>query len=169
MSGEVVTVPTWTPPRWANAMVKGMLRTPGLQRLIGSQIALISVTGRRTGKRYTTPVSYDRQGDDVIVLTKRIRTWWRNLEADPRVEIRLAGRTVRATARIGVDGHEALATLIRFFEHRPRDATAYGLGGDRLDEARARTLLEQVVVIRIPVGDGANPLDGGSVTRSLGG
>lgn len=54
--------------------------SPVPQRLLGRTIALITVTGRRTGKRYTTPVTYYRNGGTVTVLTKTFRTWWRNLE-----------------------------------------------------------------------------------------
>lgn len=50
MKSDTISVPTWTPPRWVNAVMKVMLRTPGLQRLMGSTIALITVTGRRTGR-----------------------------------------------------------------------------------------------------------------------
>jgi deazaflavin-dependent oxidoreductase (nitroreductase family) len=161
MSADAITVPTWAPPRWVNAMVKTVLRTPGLQRMLGSTLALISVTGRRTARTYTIPVGYDRQDGTVVVLTKRFRTWWRNLQDNPGVELRLAGRTVRARARAGVGNDDDLSALLTFLKDRPRDAKAYGvtLGPDgRLDESTARALLSQIVVITIPLADAIDPL-----------
>lgn len=73
-----VTVPRWTPPRWMNAAMKLFLRTPGLQSWLGRSVALITWTGRRSGRHYTTPVSYHRSDGEVTLLSKRFRNWWRN-------------------------------------------------------------------------------------------
>ena len=154
MSGDEVRVPTWKPPKWVNTFVKAMLHTPGVQRLVGSNVALITVTGRRSGRRITTPVSYNRQAGAVIVLTKRVRTWWLNLFEQPEVELRLAGHTFRGRARPSVADERELPTLVAFLEHRPRDAKAYGVTLDadgHMDERRARALLSQLVVIRISI------------------
>jgi deazaflavin-dependent oxidoreductase (nitroreductase family) len=149
---RAVAVPTWTPPGWMNATVKLLLRTPGLQSWLGRSIALITWTGRRSGRRYTTPVSYYRSDAEVTLLTKRFRPWWRNFTEQPRVELRLAGETVRGRARASVGEEAALPRLIEFLEHNTHDAKAYGvkLGGDgRLDERDARALLPQVVVVEV--------------------
>jgi hypothetical protein len=152
---RTVTVPTWKPPGWMNAAMRAFLRTPGLQSWLGRSIALISWTGRRSGRRYTTPVSYHRRDRQVTVLTKRFRPWWRNFADRPEVELRLAGETVRGRARASVGDERALPRLIEFLEHNPRDARAYGveIGADgRLDERDARALLDQVVVVEIELG-----------------
>ena len=93
MTTEAPELPSWTPPSWLNSMMKVMLHTPGLQRVVGQAIALLSFTGRRSGTRYTTPITYLRDGDEVVVITKRFRTWWKNLQDEPQVELRLAGAT----------------------------------------------------------------------------
>jgi hypothetical protein len=36
----------------ANAVVRGLLRTPLLGRVVGRRLVIVYVTGRRTGKRY---------------------------------------------------------------------------------------------------------------------
>jgi hypothetical protein len=53
---EKVKVPEWTPPAWLNSMMKLMLKTPGLERWLGRQLALLTFTDRKTGQQYTTPV-----------------------------------------------------------------------------------------------------------------
>lgn len=149
---ETVTVPTWTPPRWLNVMMKGMLRTPGLQRWIGNAIALITVTGRRTGKSYTTPVTYYRDGDTVIVITKKFRNWWRNLREKPEVDLRLKGRTFRGHARASIGDESELDFFVKFLENRRFDAKAYGVTftpDGHINREEARRVLSQIVLIRI--------------------
>lgn len=70
MSEKTHQLPTSTPSKWMNASMKLFLKTPGLQNVIGKTIALITFTGRKIGKRYTTPVTYYRDGDTVVILTK---------------------------------------------------------------------------------------------------
>lgn len=152
MDDREVKVPEWTPPRCLNSMMRGMLRTPVLQKWVGSGVALITFTGRRTGDTYTTPVSYWRNGDEVIVLTKKSRKWWRNFEGGSQVELLLAGESATGKAVASVGDEAEVGTLRAFFEHRRRDAKAYGvkLGPEgHLREDDARRLLDHVVVISI--------------------
>ena len=155
MTTDTITIPTWTPPLWLNAGMKLMLRTPGLQRFLGRAIALVTFTGRRSGRSYTTPVTYARHGDTVIVITKKFRKWWRNFEERPEVQLRLAGRTFTGRAKASVGDEREASTLMTFLQNRPVDAKAYGVtldpdGRVSLDEARA--LLPHVVIIRIALG-----------------
>ncbi len=151
MTTEAPELPSWTPPSWLNSMMKVMLHTPGLQRVVGQAIALLSFTGRRSGTRYTTPITYLRDGDEVVVITKRFRTWWKNLQDEPQVELRLAGTTLRGRASLAVGEPAGLPTLVRFLEHHQRDAQAYGITitDGHVDEAEARAVLPHLVIITI--------------------
>ena len=151
-SSRTVEVPTWTPPRWMNAAMQFALRTPVLQTWLGRSIALITWTGRRSGRRYTTPVSYHSRDGQVTLLSRPSRTWWRNFHEQPRVELRLAGKACTGRARASLGDESALPRLVEFFEHNARDAKAYGVRLDaqgRVDERDARALLTQVVVIEV--------------------
>ncbi|HEU4539636.1 MAG TPA: nitroreductase family deazaflavin-dependent oxidoreductase [Jiangellaceae bacterium] len=162
MNTDAVTVPSAAPPRWVNNMVRMALRTPGLQRLIGRGLALITVTGRKTGTRYTTPVSYYRDHDAVLVITKRGRTWWRNLETNADVELRLAGEKWRGRAQILADNSAALSRLATALERRHTDARALGLTftpDGHLDQGRARTILPQLVILEIRLTGRIGPND----------
>ena len=155
MRTDTISVPTRTPPRWLNAAREAMLRTTGIERLLGRTLALITVTGKKSGRAYTTPVTYYRDGDTVIVLTRKNRTWWRNVANGANgadVELRLAGQTFRGRARASVGDEGELPELVAFLEHRRADARAYGLTlspDGRVDRDQARALLPQIVVIRI--------------------
>jgi len=152
VTAEATAVPTWTPPRWLNTMMKAMLFTPGLQLLVGRSVALITVTGRRTDTQYTIPVTYHRDGDTIVILTKRMRTWWRNLENNPAVDLRVAGEDLRGEAEVAAGDLRYLPDLIKFLEHRQRDAKAYGVtisSTGEVNEAEARAVLSQLVLIKV--------------------
>lgn len=150
----VVQVPQWKPPAFLNAMMRALLRTPGLQRWMGKGLALLTFTGRRSGNSYTIPVSYHRQDDTVVVVTKRQRNWWRNFESRPEVELRLAGRRFSGRAEV-VDGDStSLGFLTEYLEKRPIDAKAYGVRIDadgKPDPDQVAALLPLIVLVRIAI------------------
>ena len=88
--------------RTANPVVRAVLSSP-LHPLLSRGLALITVTGRRSGHRYTFPVGYRQEGDRVIVGVgwPDRKRWWRNLKDGDRVEIRIRGhrRAGQAQAR----------------------------------------------------------------------
>jgi len=61
--------------------------------LLSRGLALITVTGRRTGRRYTIPVGYLETSDAVVVLVNDAptKTWWRNYLQPGPIEMRLRG------------------------------------------------------------------------------
>ncbi len=122
-----VRLPDDRPPAWANSMMRWALTAPGIQGLVGKGVALLTFTGRRTGKSYTVPVSYRRDGDVVTVITKRSRRWWHNFESPAEVELRLAGETYTGKAQIEAGDAETLDYMVGYLAERPIDAKAYGL------------------------------------------
>ena len=72
-----------------NSVPTLVLRSP-LHPLMSGRYALLSFTGRRTGRRYTTPVAYTRDGADRLLLSTD-SPWWRNLAGGAPVSLRLAG------------------------------------------------------------------------------
>ena len=67
----------------AGGEVEGMHR----ERLV-----LLTTTGRRSGRRYTTPMMFHREGDRVLVMASnqgdpKEPEWYRNLVANPRVTV----------------------------------------------------------------------------------
>lgn len=154
MTDDTPTVPTMTPPRWVNRMMEGLLRTPGIERWFGTTTALVTFTGRRSGTRYTTPVTYLRDGDKVIFVTKRFRTWWRNLEDEPEVELRLAGQDFQGRASIATGDRSGLDDFVRFLGARRRDARAYDVTVGRdgtVDEEQAAAVIDQLVVVTVTI------------------
>ncbi len=153
------STPRRTPPRWLNALMAMMLRTPGLERMIGRSTALLTFTGRRTGRSFTTPVSYARREDDVILTAHESRRWWRNLGARPNVELRLAGKEHAGTARV-LRGREGLPHLLDFARAQRTVAKGMGVRFDSQgspDPATAVAVLADTVVVMVtlaPAGSG---------------
>jgi deazaflavin-dependent oxidoreductase (nitroreductase family) len=85
----------------ANRIVRGLLRTPLLSRLVGSHLATLYVVGRKSGRRYVVPVAYTRYEGDLLVGTSF--GWGRNLRTGEPVQIRLQGRRRPADVRVIAD------------------------------------------------------------------
>jgi len=71
---------------------------------------LLSVTGRKSGKTYSTPLVYFQDGDGYVVVgsdgaARRDPQWWKNLRADPNGTIRVGREklTVKATLATGAE------------------------------------------------------------------
>jgi deazaflavin-dependent oxidoreductase (nitroreductase family) len=63
----------------------------------GGDVVLLTHTGRRSGRTFTTPVLYVRDGDDLVVAASNggidaEPQWWLNLQADPRGVVEIGGR-----------------------------------------------------------------------------
>ncbi len=103
-----------------------MLKTPGLRSVMGKTFMILTVTGAKTGNRYTTPVQYVRDGDRLLVLSQRTRRWWRNLAERPEVEIMLRGERIRTVALLA-EGDEERAAMAATPRLNPRTAKFYGV------------------------------------------
>lgn len=91
--------------RTGNRAVEWLLRSP-LHPVVSRRLALITVTGRRSGHDHTFPVGYHRTGDRVTipVMLPARKVWWRNLQGGARVRLRLAG--VQHSGLAAVHGDE---------------------------------------------------------------
>lgn len=155
----------------ANKMMRVLLRTPGLDRLLGKSVALIAFEGTKTGKVYEIPVSYARVDDTVAVLSRASRVWWRNLRSGPVVRLRLAGKDYSGRATVSVGGEAELDSVVGFLKGRRFDANAYGvsLGPDgNPSETDVRRLLPGIVVIRIELTAPSRRPDEDTISRRNG-
>jgi hypothetical protein len=98
MTGEVRANGTGSRPRaqtlpgqrLANLLVRAMLRTPGLCRLVGTRLVTLYVVGRRSRRCYAVPVAYLVQGEHLLIGTSF--GWGKNLRINEPLEIRLMGK-----------------------------------------------------------------------------
>jgi deazaflavin-dependent oxidoreductase (nitroreductase family) len=88
---------------FANVIVKGLLHVPLVARAVGSRLVIVYVVGRKSGRRYSVPVAYTKNGDALLIGTPF--GWGRNLRTGEPVDIRFMGR--RRTADVQVYTDEA--------------------------------------------------------------
>jgi hypothetical protein len=81
--------------RLSNPLVSVMLRSP-LHRILSGQVLLLTFTGRKTSKLFTTPVYYTQEGDTLALFSSK--SWYKNLRGGRPVVVHLKGygRTGRA-------------------------------------------------------------------------
>ncbi|MCP2247863.1 hypothetical protein [Lentzea aerocolonigenes] len=90
--------------RRLNRLIVGLRDAPLVGKLVRKSITVVSYTGRRSGRTFSTPVSYQRKGGDVVdiqVMMPDAKTWWRNFsgEGGPlTLELDGAQRTGHATS-----------------------------------------------------------------------
>ena len=100
--------------RVGNPAVRLLLRSP-LHPVLSGQLALITVTGRRSGRSYTIPVGYRREGDVVVVPVgwPERKLWWRNLRGEGApVRLRLRGRDHEGHAVAQGDEREGVRVVV---------------------------------------------------------
>lgn len=84
-----------------NRVMRGLLGTPLLSRLVGRRLVTLYVVGRKSGRRYTVPVAYTTDQGDLLIGTPF--GWGRNLRTGEPVTIRLRGRRRVADVRVIAD------------------------------------------------------------------
>lgn len=112
-----------------NQFMKVILRSP-LQGLFGRSFMLITVKGRKSGKAYTTPVNYLRQGDTLTIASLRNRTWWRNLRGGSPLTLTLQGRDVQGRGTVVEDDPGVAASLTDYLHQAPNLAKYFGVALD---------------------------------------
>jgi deazaflavin-dependent oxidoreductase (nitroreductase family) len=95
----------------ANGTMRVLLRSP-LHGLVSERVMLITVCGRKSGRLYTTPVNYVRDGGTFTVVSRTHRTWWRNLRGGAPVAVRVRGKDLKGVAEVVVDDKEAVAKAL---------------------------------------------------------
>jgi hypothetical protein len=130
-----------------NDFVVWVLRSP-LHRLVGNSM-LLTLAGRKTGKRITLPVNYRRRGARLWVLTSRSRNWWRNIRTGTPVKVLLNGREFSGTADLVLEQAAVAAELTAYMQQMPASARALGVhltNGIPDPEAASRLARERLFV-----------------------
>jgi hypothetical protein len=97
-----------------NRVIRGLLRSPLLCRLIGRRLITVYLVGRKSGRRYAVPVACTPRSGTLLVGTQF--AWARNLRTGEPVHIRLAGKRRSADVQVVTDETgvvEHLASMAR--------------------------------------------------------
>lgn len=142
----------WFMNRVVNPLTRSVLRSP-LSGLVEGSTLLVIYAGRRSGRRYTTPVNYARDGHTVIVFPAGAdsKRWWRNLIGGAPVEVLLRRHSLEGEG-LAVTDDEGVAEGLRIYLDRfPRAARYAGLPPDAagIDADAVRKASHRNVIARI--------------------
>ncbi len=146
-------------PALRGTVLGGLLRlwNPVMHRLLRSPLhwpwsrwfLVIEWTGRKTGRRYRTPVSYVRHDDEVLITTGD--RWWKNLVGGAPVCVWVAGRPRDGTGEPVMDEAESISLHERMFGDQPFFAALAGISrsDQRADLVRAIGAGRKLVRVRV--------------------
>ena len=108
--------------------MKLVLRSP-VHGMVSKTVLLITFTGRKSGKTYTTPVDYSQDGDQVTIFTHA--NWWKNLRGGAPVTLRIRGQELQGLAEPVAEDKQAIAAGLNVHLQKvPSDASFYGVTFD---------------------------------------
>jgi deazaflavin-dependent oxidoreductase (nitroreductase family) len=101
--------------------------------MISKRIMIIMFTGRKSGRKYSTPVSYFQEGDRVICFTHG--SWWKNIADSADVGVRIRGEDFRGYAvAVADDLEQKVDNLTKMMKAVPGDAAFYNVKFDEHGE-----------------------------------
>ncbi len=89
------------PPRpvriLANGIATTILRSPW-HKLRSNHLLLLTFTGRKSGREFTTPLRYVQEGETLQLIV--VYPWWKNLLGEAMVRVLLRGQMYTGIAEV---------------------------------------------------------------------
>lgn len=98
-----------------NPLMTLLLSSP-FHNAVSKHLMLLTFTGLKSSKKFTTPVGYLQQGKKITLFTHS--TWWKNVIGGAAVTMRLRGEKVNGIADVITDPQEILAIVRDLTENR---------------------------------------------------
>jgi deazaflavin-dependent oxidoreductase (nitroreductase family) len=107
--------------RLMKVISRRMVKSYGATSPVKNVVLLLTTTGRKSGLPRTTPLQYEEVGGAYVVGSARgvDADWYRNLVADPQVEIQVGGVRYAATAQPIADPRQIADFLALRLERHP--------------------------------------------------
>lgn len=146
------TQPPNRPPEWLfkniiNPTIKLVLKSP-LHRLLSNGLALITFTGRKTGKQFSTPAAYHWLDDNTIMFMTR-SPWWKNFQNGETIQLRVKGKTYSATPELIHDHDTVWDYISQFLQRYDGNTRRVGIMlGAEATEAEIRAQADEMIAIK---------------------
>ena len=110
-----------------NPIVSFLLKSP-LHIFCSKSLMLITFTGRKSQRKFTTPVRYVSEAGVVRCFTSRENQWWRNIRGGASVKLRIEGRN-RAYHADAIENNPTEVTqwLLFYLAKFPQDASYHNI------------------------------------------
>lgn len=120
-------------PRWAlNAQI--FLLRRGWIKPLNNNLMVLTLSGRKSDKVYSIPITYIRDGNDILAFTlSNGRNWYKNVQVKPDVTLEVRGKTLRAKAHVVdmQDDAAVIAVMQAYQRAMPRRLPSYfGVAAD---------------------------------------
>ncbi len=96
-----------SPHDWNQAVIAEFRATGGKVggQFEGAPLLLLTTTGAKTGRRLTSPLMYNTDGDRLLIFASKAGAptnpaWYHNLVANPKVTLEVGAETFDATAMV---------------------------------------------------------------------
>ncbi|MGD8457170.1 MAG: nitroreductase family deazaflavin-dependent oxidoreductase [Anaerolineales bacterium] len=126
-------------------------------------IMVLKTIGRKTGKTRYTPVNYALKNGCVYCMVGfgKASHWYKNLKANPNLEVILPSRPIAGVAEEVTDPEEALAVARQLFKNSGFAVIFEGyLPFRAIPDEKIEAVLKRVRILRIrPVGVGSGASD----------
>lgn len=142
--------------RVVNPVVLWILRSP-VHRVVSGWVTALTYEGRRSGRTFTTPVLYRRDGDRIVLLTPAEGTnWWKNFREGHPLGLLVRGTRLTGTGTVETDG-DAVFETVRWAASPMRLATGLLPGRTIPSETRVREKAGEFVVVVVTFDDEERP------------
>ncbi|MBE9539546.1 MAG: nitroreductase family deazaflavin-dependent oxidoreductase [Proteobacteria bacterium] len=110
-----------------NPIMGALLKSP-LHGLLSDSLMLITFTGRKSQRQFTTPVRYLPVDDSIQCFTSPKTQWWKNMRGGALVTLRLKNedRSYQAVV-IENDPDQIKKLLIHYLDVFPQDAAYHDI------------------------------------------
>ena len=116
--------------RAINPAVKKILRSP-LHGVLSQNTLLLEFTGRKSGRKLSTPVSYHLTDGIAHCFTRKSFVWWKNLNSGEPVYVTIKGKRHLVRPEVEAENSEVKGQALRHFLRAvPRDAPHSGVSLD---------------------------------------
>ena len=111
----------------------------------------MTFTGRKSGREFTTPVRYVRDGEKVRMFSSPAGKWWRNLVSGADVQLTLRGKSIACYSTVlDLDDETKLRLFGDYLTQFPGDSAYHGIKirrGKPLPWNLLKSVLHDVVIV----------------------
>lgn len=63
-------------------------------------VMIITTTGRKSGKQFTTPIAYQRDGENIIAVNPGLSNWFHNVDANGSAVLEIQRQVIPVTGAV---------------------------------------------------------------------
>lgn len=93
---------------------------------MSEQVMIITTTGRKSGKPFSTPIGFLRDGNSYLALNNGGRSnWYKNVQQNPEVTLEIKGQIIRARGEPVTDKIEKHKIFKMYLQERASNFERY--------------------------------------------